>query len=118
MILLYLDLQAVVLHQADVERRRPALRPLQHQADRLAGLGREAVGLGGCVQSLLRHGPVRRPLPTGDGDQAALAGADDVVPADGLRVFGAGVGDQGTDAAPRCQHVSSPHCEHPTHTQL
>lgn len=35
----YLIFQAVVLHQADVERRRPALGPLQHQTHSLAGLG-------------------------------------------------------------------------------
>ena len=49
---------------------------------------------------------------TSDGDQPAVTDADDVVPADGLSVFGAGVCHQGSDAAPRCQHVSSAHCRH------
>lgn len=52
---------------------------------------------------------------TGDGDQSAVADADDVVPADGLCVFGVGVGHQGADAAPRCQHVSSPYCRRHKH---
>lgn len=57
-------LQTVVLHQPDVEGRRPSLPPLQHQPHRLARLGYEAVGLDGCVQRLLRHGSVGCPLPT------------------------------------------------------
>lgn len=39
---------------------------------------------------------------TGDGDHSAVTDADDVVPADGLSVFGVGVGHQRTDAAPCC----------------
>lgn len=62
--LFYLVLQSVVLHQADVERRRPAFSSLQHQTNSLACLRWEAVSFDGCVQRLFGHGPVGGPLPT------------------------------------------------------
>lgn len=46
---------------------------------------------------------------TCDSDQAAITDADNVVPADGLSVFGVWVSDQWPDAAPRCQHVPTSH---------
>ena len=60
----YLVLQSVVLHQADVECRRPAFSSLQHQTNSLACLCWEAMGFDGGIQRLLGHGPVGGPLPT------------------------------------------------------
>ena len=105
----YLIFQAVVLYQSDVHGWGPVLAPFQQQSHSLTGRGLETMGFHCCVQGLLGHGAVCGPLPPSDGDQAAVAHVDDVVPADGLRVFGVGVRDQGSYPTPRCQNIPSPH---------
>lgn len=59
-----LFLQAIVLYQADVEGRGPALRPIQHQTDSLTRSCWQSQSFHSCVQGLLRHGPVGGPLTT------------------------------------------------------
>lgn len=50
-------------------------------------------------------------------DKATIANGNYVIPGYRLRVFGVGVCDQRTNAAPRCQHVSSSHCPEPKISQ-
>lgn len=58
-----LFLQTVVLDQADVEGGGPALGPVQHQTYSLTRSCWKSQRFHGCIQGLLRHGPVGGPLP-------------------------------------------------------